>query len=64
MASAFDCQAMLGWIQLYSELINENRRSEVLMDIVVAAASQASEDSLGVKETAPIKPLPPAKREE
>eukprot|EP00972_Heterocapsa_arctica_P023148 3408694-Heterocapsa_arctica.AAC.1 len=33
------------------------------MDSVVEAASHASEDSLGVKETSPINPLPPANQE-
>eukprot|EP00972_Heterocapsa_arctica_P082839 12208260-Heterocapsa_arctica.AAC.1 len=61
MANAFDCQARLGWIQLYNELIKEQRHSEVLMDSVVASASHASEDSLGVKETGPINSTPSSK---
>eukprot|EP00972_Heterocapsa_arctica_P033212 4886076-Heterocapsa_arctica.AAC.1 len=34
------------------------------MKSIVAAASHASEDSLGVKETGPIARLPPAQQEE
>eukprot|EP00972_Heterocapsa_arctica_P008527 1244352-Heterocapsa_arctica.AAC.1 len=62
-ANVFDCQTRLGWIQLFCELETEGRKAEVDMGAFVDAVDHSTSDDLGVKETDPIIPRPPANSE-